>query len=336
MPGKKPKKQAVAKQRVAAAAKKPTNAKAKTAKTKQAKPVPRQAKAAATKATTKAAATKAASQATTKATKATEVTTKAAEAATKAALPKAAAEATTKVATTKAATQAAAAGEVIVLGTVRAPSGTLGIFDIGLVGYLPREALDPAIVRASVPGDRTLGVVGVPKGKHAWDRVEIIVDEGAEVVAARKLGEVAVDLGRIACMDPAALDAWQHDESLDGRADVVFRGRDAAAVARILGARHLVDGHGWADLPVADAEARYDEVGRKKSANRWQLSSELRRHSHHHQVLTAIAASPTSSTSLELAGTTLTVFTAGDQGVYPVHALVDAADRVVRIRIQLG
>ena len=48
----------------------------------------------------------------------------------------------------------------LVLGEIFVPSGELGIFDIGLVGYLPRPALEPAIVKVPVPRDRALSVVG--------------------------------------------------------------------------------------------------------------------------------------------------------------------------------
>src|SRR5216117_1072146 len=44
------------------------------------------------------------------------------------------------------------------LGSITCPSGTLGIFDIGLMGYLPRPALEPAIVKAPVPANRELRV----------------------------------------------------------------------------------------------------------------------------------------------------------------------------------
>src|SRR5687768_17657474 len=49
---------------------------------------------------------------------------------------------------------------------------------------------------------------------------------GSEIASSKKLGECSVDFARLACVDFAALDSWQHDESLDGKADVVFWGRD--------------------------------------------------------------------------------------------------------------
>jgi hypothetical protein len=116
----------------------------------------------------------------------------------------------------------------------------------------------------------------------------------------------------------------------------VFWGNDAQLAARILGAKRHADGYGWVDLPITKAETRYDDVGRKKSANKWQLTCELRPHSHHHQVLSAIAASPTRSTSLELAGGELAVIAIGGEGVHPVYRNLDAHDRLMAISIHLG
>src|SRR5207249_1055950 len=71
----------------------------------------------------------------------------------------------------------APAGRRIVLGEITVPSGHLAIFDVGLVGYLPRPALEPAIVKATVPADRPLAVTGVSVGKgrfgDCWDHVAI-------------------------------------------------------------------------------------------------------------------------------------------------------------------
>src|SRR5262245_58732146 len=57
------------------------------------------------------------------------------------------------------------ASTATLLGEITVPSGKLAVFDVGLVGYLPREALEPAIVKADVPSDRPLRVVGTLVGK---------------------------------------------------------------------------------------------------------------------------------------------------------------------------
>jgi hypothetical protein len=235
-------------------------------------------------------------------------------------------------------------GAPVVLGSITVPSGTLAIFDVGLMGYLPRAALDPMLICAPVPGDRALPVIGrrVGGGRFAacWDHVVIqLSDDPRPVTRARKLGEAAVDFARLICMDRAAIDHWQHEDSLDQLADFVFWGRDEAALAKALGARRLAagDGHGWHDLPIADAEALADRAAALKAEHRWLLSAELRPHSHHFDVLAAARASPTGAGVLEVAGArVLLFFTSWGDGVFPVFLDLDAEARPVQIRIQLA
>ena len=233
------------------------------------------------------------------------------------------------------------------LGSITVPSGTLAIFDVGLMGYLPREALDPMLICAPVPGDRALALVGtrVGKGRFAacWDHVAIELDAPGhgEVAHSRKLGEAAVDFGRLICMDRAAIDHWQHEDSLDQLADFVFWGRDEAALARALGARRLPpgagDGYGWTDLPIAEAEAKADRAAALKSEHKWQLTTELRPHSHHFEALAAARASPSGAGVLEVGGARVMLwFTSWGDGVFPVYLDADQDARPVRIRIQLA
>lgn len=226
------------------------------------------------------------------------------------------------------------------LGEVLAPSGKLAIFDVGLVGYLPRPALEPAIVKAAVPPDRPLPVIGVPVGKgrfaECWDHVAVILGAG-EVASSRKLGEAGVDFARLICIDHAALAHWVHEDSLDGRADFVFWGRDEAQLAKAMRAPRVKEGHGWVDLPLAEAEARSDEAARRKADNRWHLATDLRPHSHHFHALAAARASPHGAGTLELAGTRLVLFfTSWGDGVFPIYLDLDADERPVRVRIQLA
>jgi hypothetical protein len=262
-------------------------------------------------------------------------------------------------------------GGPVSLGSITVPSGTLALFDIGLMGYLPRETLDPMLICTQVPSDRPLAVVGtrVGKGRFAdcWDHVSVeladrldapelrersdarreAVDSGAprsvpghrEVTHARKLGEAAVDFARLICMDRAAIDHWQHEDSLDQLADFVFWGRDDAALARALGARRLPggDGYGWINLPMAEAEAKADRAAQLKSENKWLLATDLRPHSHHFDALAAARASPSGAGVLEVGGArVLLFFTSWGDGVFPVYLDLDQDDRPVRIRIQLA
>lgn len=226
------------------------------------------------------------------------------------------------------------------LGTIRCPSGKLAIFDIGLVGFLPREALEPAIVTADVPRTQELVVTGarVGRGRFAdcWEHVAVNLAAG-DVHAARKLGAAGVDFARLVCMDHAALDHWQHEDSLDGLADVVFWGRDEAQLARAMHASRSKEGYGWSDLPVADAEAKVMEAERLKAERRWLLKIDYRPHTHHYQALAEARASANGAGAIELAGTRLLlVFTSWGDGVFPVYLDLDADDRPVRVRIQLA
>jgi hypothetical protein len=226
------------------------------------------------------------------------------------------------------------------LGVVTAPTGRLCVFDVGLVGFLPRPALEPALVVADVPRDRELAVVGqrVGKGRFAdcWDHVAITIDDG-EVAHAKKLGEAGVDFARLICMDKGALDHWQHEDSLDGLADFVFWGRDEIQLAKAMRAPRIRDGYGWTDLPVAEAEAKADRAAVLKADNHWLLAMDLRPHSHHFHALAAARASRCGAGMLEVGGaTTCLFFTSWGDGVFPIYLDVDHDDRPLRIRIQLA
>ncbi len=239
------------------------------------------------------------------------------------------------------ATRAAATRPVIEeLGKITVPSGTLAIFDIGLVGYMPRDTLEPAIVKCAVPADRALTVTGtrVARGRFAecWEHVSIDLGHG-DIYNTRKLGEAGVDFARLVCMDHAALDHWQHDDSLDGLADVVFWGRDEVLLANALRAPRTKEGYGWIDLSVADAEAKVFEAEILKADNQWLLNVDFRPHSHHFQALAAARANPSGAGTLALADTQMLLFfTSWGDGVFPIYLDLDHEDKPVRIRIQLA
>jgi len=228
----------------------------------------------------------------------------------------------------------------VLLGEITVPSGTLAIFDIGLVGYLPRPALEPAIVKATVPADRALRVVGAPVGKgrfsDCWDHVAVELAAG-DVQYSKKLGEAGVDFARLVCMDHGALDHWQHEDSLDGKADFVFWGRDEAPLARATGAKKASEGWGWVDLPVEEAEKKADLAARLKSDNGWLFAADYRPHTHHYYALAKARSSPRGAGTLEVAGTQLLLFfTSWGDGVFPIYLDLDVSDQPVQLRVQLN
>jgi hypothetical protein len=220
------------------------------------------------------------------------------------------------------------------------PSGTLAVFDVGLFGYLPREALEPAIVKASVPADRELAVFGwrVGSGRFAdcWDRVVVKLAEG-EPTHAKKLGEAGVDFARLVLMDHAALDQWTHEDTLDGLADVVFWGRDAAAAAKAIGAKSLKEGYGWTNLSLDVAEEKALEVDKLKAANKWQMMIDFRPHSHHFYALAEARKSKQGAGMLDVGDAKVCLFfTSWGDGVYPVFLDLDDENRPVQLRVQLN
>ncbi len=233
-----------------------------------------------------------------------------------------------------------AAATVERLGEITVPSGTLAVFDVGLVGYLPRPALEPALVKTAVPADRALSVVGqrVGKGRWAdcWDHVAVRLGDG-EVASSKKLGEAGVDFARLVCMDHGALDHWQHEDSLDGLTDFAFWGRDAAQLARAMRAPATKEGYGWSDLPVADAEAKALEADKLKAANHWLLARDFRPHSHHFHALAAARKSPQGAGTIEVGGAKVCLFfTSWGDGVFPIYLDLDSKKRPVQVRVQLN
>jgi hypothetical protein len=191
-----------------------------------------------------------------------------------------------------------------------------------------------------VPADRSLAVLGwrIGHGRFAdcWDRIVIRLGDG-EVAHGRKLGEAGVDFARLICIDHAALDHWQHEDSLDGRADFVFWGRDASQLAKAMRAPSAPEGYGWTDLLLGDAEARADQAARLKAQHRWLLAMDLRPHSHHFQALAAARSSARGAGTIEVGGARACLFfTSWGDGVFPIYLDLDAADRPVQVRIQLA
>jgi hypothetical protein len=226
------------------------------------------------------------------------------------------------------------------LGEVTVPSGKLAIFDVGLFPFLPRDTLEPALVTCEVPAQGALPVIGrrVAAGRFSdsWDFVAVRLSP-SPVASFRKLGEAGVDFARLMIIDYAALDAWVHDDSLDGKADLMFWGRDAALAARRVSAPPTTEGYGWTNLTVAAATAKWDQLERVKAENHWLLASDLRPHSHHFHALAAARAAKRGAGTVEVGGAqALLFFTSWGDGVFPIYLDTDAAGRPVQIRVQLN
>jgi hypothetical protein len=197
-------------------------------------------------------------------------------------------------------------------------------------------------VVSGVPTDGELPVVAepMPAGPDAgrWRSVSLLCRPDATPVRSEEAATVAVDEARLGIFDVEAVGAWEHDEALDGRADYVFWGRDAAAAACTVGASPLEDGQfGWLDLPVEEAVERGTRVEEIREERGLKFAVDFRPHSHHYEVMKQVRAGPTDSGTVEVGGTqTCTFMTSWGAGVFRVYRELDAGGRLVQVHIDLG
>lgn len=197
-----------------------------------------------------------------------------------------------------------------------------------------------------VPGDCDLPVRGTrmdPEGPDAGRWRSVWVEIGTdEPVRSVEVGCVLVDEARLIFTDPVALKHWRSDEAIDGRADVVFWGRDSATVAEEFGAGIVSHSYGqmtfgWTDLPVADA---FDLAGRlheRHSDPLVKFAFDFRPHDDHYSVLTQMRASKTESGTIRVAEANVTgFFTSWGDGAFPVFRDIASDGRMCRLRVELA
>lgn len=199
-----------------------------------------------------------------------------------------------------------------------------------------------APVQVGLPRDRPLAVYGerMPAGAYddRWRRVWLECQSEAKVARTEFVGRAAVDEARLMFADVEALGQWQHEMSLDGLADYVFWGRDAAEVAGRTEANHLSDDHwGWVDLPIREAVQRAFAIEELREKHAFRFGGDFRPHSHHYMIMKQVRATSTESGTIELGGAKVCTFmTTWGDGFYPVSREMDATGRLVRISIDLG
>jgi hypothetical protein len=234
--------------------------------------------------------------------------------------------------------------ERIVLGTVTLASGTLAIYDVGVTS-LVRAGLAPELPVVLVPGlpaGSTLDVLAAPieTGDFAgnWDHVLVMVAPGV-VARSERVGEVIVDFARVLFIDDAARAHWNHDGSLDGRADYVFWGRDAAALAAVVGAPALAGStgdHGWVDAPLDDVLRHGERTEAERQARGLRVATDFRPHSHHWQALEDVRRSAHGAGVVDVDGARACLWmTSWGDGIFPVFRDVDASGALLRVRVQL-
>ena len=132
------------------------------------------------------------------------------------------------------------------------------------------------------------------------------------------------------------LDAWHHEDSLDGLADFVFWGRDAEKAALTLNAPALsAKEFGWTNLPVETVQERGAAVEEHQLTNNLKLATDFRPHSHHWQVMRDSRTSSTESGMTDVDGVQVCNFmTTWGDGIFEVHRDLSNSDELVQIRIE--
>lgn len=229
-------------------------------------------------------------------------------------------------------------GERVRLGEVTVPSGTLVVVDAGMLGLERYGEL--AVEIGEVAAGNPLAVVGErldpgdPASGLRWVGIEIL--PGAERTAHRPAGEVFVEFANVLFTDRKALEGWEHHRSLDGRADFVFRGRDARDVAASVGAERLDDGWGWLNLPAAECERKVRLVEEIVRHNGRAVDLDHRPHSHLHRLRLQMEASPQGVGEIDLDAARLcAVRTVPGKGQFQVVRDQAADGRLARIRVEL-
>ncbi|MET9129832.1 hypothetical protein [Streptomyces antibioticus] len=201
----------------------------------------------------------------------------------------------------------------------------------------------PVVVVGGVPRDRHLPVLAsrVDAGDGArWAEMSVRVSD-AEVESSVPLGDIGVDWGRVLFGDAGALNAWRHDEPVDGLADVAFWGAAADEAAEAFAAPELgepgEDGvRGWTGLAVAEAVEKALAVQKWKEERPGRgLMVDFRPHSHHWQVMRRVRASETESGTVDIGDARLLcAMTTWGDGYFPVSADLDAKGALVAVRIR--
>jgi hypothetical protein len=198
----------------------------------------------------------------------------------------------------------------------------------------------PVIAIGGLPTNRPLPVTATPHSDWGWTHIRIVVSD-EPVVDTYSLGKIGVDYARFVFADPDALNAWKHDDPIDGLADVVFWGRHETEIAAEFGATRTgtpgEDHYGWLNLPVREAYAKAVALNdRRKTASDRKFAFDFRPHSHHWRVMADVRASENEAASIEVGGARImfAMPSVGD-GFFPVHVELDAAGTPAAIEITI-
>ncbi|WP_030690096.1 hypothetical protein [Streptomyces globisporus] len=204
----------------------------------------------------------------------------------------------------------------------------------------------PVVAVGGVPRDRRLPVQasrvdfgdGIGPG---WSEMSVRMSD-ARPASTVRLGDIRVDWARVLFGDAEALNDWQHDEPVDGLADVAFWGAAAEEAAAVFGAPELgepgEDGvRGWVGLTVAEAIEKARAVQSWKEEKGLRMMVDFRPHSHHWQVMRQVRASDVESGTVDIGDARLLcAMTSWGDGWFPVSADLDATGALVAVRVSFS
>lgn len=207
-------------------------------------------------------------------------------------------------------------------------------------GVVPFHGI-PAVAVGGLPKTRAFRVVGERMGEgdfpDRWRWVSLEVRPDERIHESVEVGAVGVDWARLMFVDVASLGAWRHEESIDGKADFLFWGRDAEAVAAKANAPRLsASVFGWTDLDLDTAVERGTAIEKLKSPS-LKFATDFRPHSDHYRLLQQMRASETESGTHQVgAAKCCAFFTLWGDGFFPVWVDLNEKREVVQVRIHLG
>lgn len=199
----------------------------------------------------------------------------------------------------------------------------------------------PAVAVSGLPRDRTMKVYGVRMNtSEHWDRwrwVWLEALSGLPTSESKEVGHVGVDYARLMFADVNALGQWEHESSLDGKADFVFWGQAEAKIAEIVQAPQQVEGYGWIDLPIEEIVEHGLKVEELIKDQGLKMATDFRPHSHHYQAMKQVRATDTESGVVEVGGAKMCVFmTSWGDGMFPLISDKDKDGQLLRLRLDLG
>jgi len=168
--------------------------------------------------------------------------------------------------------------------------------------------------------------------------VDLVIDERAAVARSETVTGVMVDHGQLLCAGLGPLGAFKMWESLDGLADFVFWGRDAAPLAAASQAPELDDGlFGWTDLPMARVGEHAGPIQQRIHEEKLGVNVDYRPHCNLERLNAQIRSSDERNGRLVLDSARTCGFDNrwGD-GIFPVIRDLDAQGRTIRVRMDVG